>query len=409
MGREPRLSIAEIISYFNLQKIVYQILDLQSDFCVFATEQNLATNKIMMELGGTIKIAGIIGEEKNKFKSSLDFKEALVKIIIKKLQAEQKNRKIFFGLSFYNTKNSRFAFNKKLSLSLGLEIKKGLEKNNINSRLVTSRDIALSSVTVKLNKLLSQRGAEIIYANGKEKIWLAKTLAVQPFEEFGERDFGRPERDARSGMIPPKLAKIMINLAKTPKTEAILDPFCGSGTIISEAAIMEYQKISGSDISAAAISNTRKNIIWLKEKYNINIQSINIEQCDATKLHTCFPKNSVAAIITEPFLGPPLKIKEKPELIKKIIAYLTELYSKVLQQFSEILKPGGTIVMIFPIIHGENYLPLEKIITGLPLTISPLLPIEFQNKLTQRQTLVYARPEQRVKREIVRFMKKELG
>ena len=88
------------------------------------------------------------------------------------------------------------------------------------------------------------------------------TKAIQPIESLGERDFGRPYRDAKSGMLPPKLAMMMINLAGQSLGATILDPFCGSGTILMEAATIGYTNLMGSDISPKAIDDTRQNFAW---------------------------------------------------------------------------------------------------------------------------------------------------
>ena len=93
---------------------------------------------------------------------------------------------------------------------------------------------------------------------------------MQPFKDLSRLDFGRPARDDFSGMLPPKLAQIMINLAQVQNPEAlIIDPFCGSGTILSEALLMGYKDLLGSDISPKAIADTYKNISWIKDLYKI--------------------------------------------------------------------------------------------------------------------------------------------
>ena len=95
-------------------------------------------------------------------------------------------------------------------------------------------------------------------AGGGQQFSLAQTEAVQPFEQFSARDFGRPGRDDLSGMLPPKLAIIMINLAQTPLNSILLDPFCGSGTILSEAVLLGYTNLIGTDISEKAIADSKK-------------------------------------------------------------------------------------------------------------------------------------------------------
>jgi tRNA G10 N-methylase Trm11 len=59
------------------------------------------------------------------------------------------------------------------------------------------------------------------------------------------------------GMLPPKLARMMINLTKN--NTAIYDPFCGLGTVLIEALHMGRIHILASDISEAMVSATEKN------------------------------------------------------------------------------------------------------------------------------------------------------
>ena len=146
------------------------------------------------------------------------------------------------------------------------------------------------------------------------------TRSVQPFDEFSRRDYGRPNRDPRSGMLPPKLAQIMINLSRTQKTATLLDPFCGSGTIIQEALLMGYTQVIGSDISQSAVENTKTNLAWLKLK----AQQLIVSNVAALAKHV--PAQSIDAVVTEPYLGPPLLGNVPLEHIKNTLHTLAALY-----------------------------------------------------------------------------------
>ena len=385
LGREPLISTAELFSVLKKQKINFTLKAWQKPFCVIETDQKISPASLMNKLGGTIKISEILTTCK-KQKMNSDGLGAVLSFLKNKGELE---KKVFFGLSFYN-------FNKKnRNKNWGLEIKKNLTGQEIKSRLVTSREEALSSVTVKMNKLLSERGADIILAEDGEQIWLAVTLAVQPFEEWSERDYGRPGRDAASGMLPPKLARIMLNLTNLNETAAILDPFCGSGTILTEAWLIDFKNIFGSDLSPKAVADSQKNLTWAKAQAQVKV-------CDATKLTTCYQKNFFDAIITEPYLGPPLKGKETTQQISQITNELEKLYFTSLQQFSQILKPGGEIVMVWPIILNQK-LNLQKKLEELPLQLVPLL--SKTSWFEEQKSLIYSRPDQLIKREIVKIKK----
>jgi 2-polyprenyl-3-methyl-5-hydroxy-6-metoxy-1,4-benzoquinol methylase len=102
-------------------------------------------------------------------------------------------------------------------------------------------------------------------------------MFVQDIEAYGARDQARPARDARVGMLPPKLAQTIINLAAgRPETRMdkhwdsadglgrfmVLDPFCGTGVILQEALLMGYS-VYGSDIEPRMAEYTKKNLQWL--------------------------------------------------------------------------------------------------------------------------------------------------
>ena len=72
----------------------------------------------------------------------------------------------------------------------------------------------------------------------------------------------------------PKLARTMVNLLHPAKT--ITDPFCGTGTILVEAALMKLHPI-GYDIDPQMISLSKKNLKHQKLKAKL-------KQADATKI-----------------------------------------------------------------------------------------------------------------------------
>ena len=83
----------------------------------------------------------------------------------------------------------------------------------------------------------------------------------------------RPARDAKVGMLPPKLAQILINLCgPLPQDSTILDPFCGTGVVLQEALLMGYHAY-GTDLSERMVEYSKKNLIWLK-----NIKIANTEE-----------------------------------------------------------------------------------------------------------------------------------
>jgi len=376
LGREPMLSAAEIAAVLSLKNI--KITPTDKILRVVAPKETPA--ELIKKLGGTVRI----GQE-----LSVGLKLEQLKETIKKELLGHEN-KVNFGISWLGQESEP------IIKKLGLTIKKELRAENISARYVPSEGDMLNAATIKGNKLID-KGFEFLICQDEDGYGLAKTLAIQPFAEFSERDYGRPGRDNLSGMLPPKLAMMMINLAEVNKKNAVLDPFCGSGTILSEAMLLGYTNLTGSDISEKAIKDTKINLDWLNKELN----KVKLFTADATEISKQIKSNSVNSIITEPYLGQPRKGNEPKDQIEQQATELKQLYLASLKEFYKILKPGGQIVFIVPcfkIREGwvrviKNEVEIEKI----GFTFNPLLP--------NCNFLRYWRPGQFVGREVWRFKK----
>jgi len=413
LGQNPALSLAEIQSRLSLKNIDYRVKAVEPVFLVIETAAVIRPQAWIKQLGGTIKI-GRLGPDK-----SLNLK-ACLKIVLNPKPFFDIKKKLYFGFSFYGTdKKKRQEFSRQIK-KLAIDLKKILKKENIKSRWVVSHEPVLSSVVVKKNRLLEQ-GAEIVVLSG-EKNYLGWTAAVQPFEELSFRDYQKPRRDILEGILPPKLAQIMINLAEV-KDGLILDPFCGTGTIISEAILMGYDDLICSDLKKSAVSNARENINWLLEKENLPQLKGQIQYLvsDVKKLNQSFQskagrplaerKEKIEAIISEPYLGPLLKGGEGIKKIQSIAGELSDLYLEAFKIFKKILNKSGRVVIIFPVFQADYqnlFLPVLDKIKELGFKQKPLLSKEFSKldfiRTTERGTLVYSRPNQRVQREIIKFI-----
>ncbi len=346
-----------------------KILSRRDNVLILETKEGFEPKELMEKLGGTIKIGRIAESGYGA--------EDIAKLIMDNISDHE--GKSYFGISFYD--NSLYKKHK----NLGAEVKKYFKEQGVSVRWVVSRDKALSSVVVKKNKLVSDRGAEICLLPGAIGI----TQAIQEFEDYSRRDYGRPARDSRSGMIPPKLAKMMINLAGQKYDKKLLDPFCGSGTILAEALLMGYEDVMGSDKSEKAVSDSEANLDWLgkeAEVFNVDVRSLS-KRIEA---------NSIDAIITEPYLGPPLRCGEKESEIRKNINELESLYAASFQEFKKVLKEGGKVVIIFPVFKYNG----KEINLNM---MGSVRKIGFER--LNKERLLYARPDQRVMREIIIFVK----
>lgn len=406
LGNNPTLSIAEIVCVLSAKIKKQNIKVLSQDIFIVEFNKKIDTGLVQKQLGGTIKIGQIVSTF--KIDDIENTKHVLIMQLVKLLP--QAFSKVYFGFSIYGRK-----VNVK---QLALAVKEKLKQQGIASRWVVSKESVLSSVVVQKNKLLTQ-GAEFVLFIEKDQIRGGKTLSCQEFEQYSFYDFSRPYRAIEKGMIPPKLAKIMINLSGVDKKSVLLDPFCGSGTILQQALLMGHTNVVGTDIDKKAIDNTKRNLKWLVKNKELRMKSeelsVTIQTCDVRKLDKKIVPQSVDAIITEPYLGP-LQIKN----FKQEIKILSDLYISAFKSFKKVLKPDGRVVIIFPVFSAKgesasggsiknklHFLPILDTLKKIGWQIQMPLPQYLLDnpviKITSRRSIIYSRPNQKVLREILIF------
>lgn len=285
-------------------------------------------------------------------------------------------------------------------------VKKSLREKGIHANFMNNNMQNVSSVFA-FKQGLANSGANLYVIDiGENKVALGVSRAMQDFEKYSKRDYSKPFRDARVGMLPPKLSQIMINLAagKEIKKMCIYDPFCGTGTTLMEALLMGANAI-GSDQNEVLVKGANENLEWLKKNFAINPQlKFRVFQKDATQIsHTDIDCGKVA-IASEPNLGPPLSIFPEQKNLDKIIANLSVLYLGFFENLARVVPAGTPIVFIFPVWCKK----------GIQIRISDMIIDKIESfgysKTTfvplQKTSLIYDRPDQTVGREIVRFVKK---
>ncbi len=193
------------------------------------------------------------------------------------------------------------------------------------------------------------------------------TSAVQDFEDWSKRDFGRPWRDAKRGMMPPKLSRMMVNIAVGvdpgigPVT--LLDPFCGSGTILMEAFMIGIKNLVASDIDSRAVLNSGNNLRWVFDLVGTK-PKLKLQESSAANLRNFLPPGSVDFIVTEPFLGKNRTGHESRKEAQEIVDRLTAMYRESFSALKPLLKKGGKLVVALPVHYVDEQpfeLPIDKI------------------------------------------------
>ena len=314
--------------------------------------------------------------------------------------------KLSFGISVYGTGADHInvsSLGHELKRLLGERAATGQDKQS--ARFVTSQVNPLSSVIVRTQKLLGAKGCElIIVANDSSNVTIGVTIAAQNFIEYGRRDAGRPSRNINRGMLPPKVAQILLNLACLHPGDTVLDPFCGTGTILQEALMLGAGKVIGRDSDASAITESETNLAWLKSRVTAPVGAWEVYQHDARQPDPRLKSESVDVIAKETYLGP-LRPPHRLEQQRALMAELGLLYRQSLTQIATYLKSGSRIAMIVPVIGTQSAASLTAMQNFSPLklqTINILPPALAQRfGVLPGQPLVYQRPGQTVGRAVV--------
>ncbi|MFH1429965.1 MAG: DNA methyltransferase [Candidatus Uhrbacteria bacterium] len=400
LGREPHLSVAEIAAV--LPDALWSTAQLGGEVLVLDVPDDVDISALMERLGGTTKIGVVLDSI-----AALDA-TSLAPHILHFAKAEGKIR---FGCSIYSIDagEKRIARIRQRLSAVARELKALLRDAGRSARHVTSREQTLSSVTISQEKLLPhQGGIEFLVLVANDTILLARTMAIQPFWEWSKRDYGRPGRDAQSGMLPPKLARMMLNLARIPDGESVLDPFCGSGTILTEALRLGYPRIWGLDVSEKAVADSRENVVWEAEHSNATSE-VTVVHGDVREFGTSIDAR-VRAIVTEPYLGPShgLTGAAGAKRVPTIVGELRALYVHAFEEFARALTDNGRIVFIVPTFHvaGADFtISIDDDVQRLGFVRINPFPEHFRNHrlLLDREHLPYAREQQVVTRNILIF------
>lgn len=132
---------------------------------------------------------------------------------------------------------------------------------------------------------------------------------------------GRAEE--REGALRPTVANAMVHLAGEPDG-VLLDPCCGSGTILREAA--EYGwKVRGFDIDPEAVRITRHNV------HSVVADTGDVRQLD-------MEDGSVSACVSNLPFGKQYAVQGE----------MTTWLRQALAEISRVTRPGGRVVLLAP-------------------------------------------------------------
>jgi tRNA G10 N-methylase Trm11 len=375
-GRKWELSFSELNTVLNVSKIVFEWVSVDETVFVLESSKDIDLKEIFSRLGGFVKCGIIVGDSFN---------------FIKKFATESHEGKINFALSGYSQMSANELFR------LGMEVKSFFKESGLSSRYVSKRkDTITSAPLIDKNKVL-ESGFELNLFDYKKKKEWGRTVLLQDYEGFSKRDYGRPNPNKQKGMLPPKLARIMVNLAGLEEGKTIWDPFCGSGTVLQESLLLGYRSV-GSDSDEKSIEESQQNLEWLAENFDVD-KDFDVFRHDAT--HPLDKEITFDAIVTEPYIGPVLRNVPKDERIDNIISVVTSLYRNFLLNLAKTSDFNGRIVIVVPGYKSEKGwkdVNIKDIMTDAYKDLTP--------DISDGKNLHWDRPNSIIRRQIKILSKK---
>lgn len=406
LGRQPALGIAELESLYGVEKIQpvgekAAVADV--DPCLLAFDR----------LGGSVKFCKLLTSLDTT--SWKEIEKFLVQVSPGHSQ-QMPEGKMRLGLSVIGLDVSL----KQLEAS-GLTVKKAIKKTGRNVRLVPNKSPELNTAQILHNQLTGPTGWELVFIRDGDKTIVAQTVKVQDIEAYSRRDRERPKRDTKVGMLPPKLAQIIINLGAGQLPEeklqnicdipagepvprrvldkTVLDPFCGTGVILQEALLMGYDAY-GSDLEERMVEYSRHNLEWLEKLYDFQ-QEVPLETGDATD--HLWKQTHIDFLASETYLGRPFTARPDPEILNQNASDCNLIIKKFLQSIHNQLAPGTRLCLAVPAWQTRpgqfKSLPLIDQIDDLGYN-----RVSFEH--VRDEDLTYYRPDQIVARQLLVITRK---
>ena len=344
LGRQPALGLAELESLFGsqaLRLILPNVAELSR-----SVEPQLFTR-----LGGSIKMARLLNKQE-----TTDWQTGFSALTAKAGEhaAMLPKGKLTVGISAYGYNVAPKAVNAS-ALSLKKVIRAGDSGRSV--RIVPNNNTKeLNSAQVLHNNLLGSHGWELLFIRDGRDMIMAQTTALQDIEAYAARDQMRPKRDAQVGMLPPKLAQILINLAgnnvipdkmsempEGSRLSRLLDPFCGTGVVLQEALLMGFDTY-GTDLEARMIEYSETNLDWLTKR-RTTAGAYTTEVGDATSYHW---QGTFDLIATESYLGRPFSSTPSPEVLNTVMNNVDTIHKKFLRNVAAQTKPGFRMCVAAP-------------------------------------------------------------
>ena len=305
------------------------------------TTGNIAAQ--LNKLGGTQKAAWVlwVGQKPATFGQ---LPELLTQLLAKNLPNESKS---IVAINFYGSVAQN-------AQQLRRALKRSLKEQKKPVKLAGDLRKSFYNSATSL-KVLSKNGYEFNVTEHNNLLVVSKTFWVQDFRLWQRVDIDRPFRDMRVGMLPSKLARIMLNLARLKKGDAFWDPFAGLGTTLMQAQLLGIYAF-GSDVDREILKKAEENIKWLLKTGLVPEINYRLFEFDVLKnprynkvLRQVIRRGRFDAIVTEGYLGEPKTrvFKNKAQALAQW-RKISLLYKALFKNLLPTLRVGGRLVVSLP-------------------------------------------------------------
>lgn len=374
LGRQPPLGMAELERIYG-DKHVRWFSDCTATISVETFD--------FERLGGSQKAGRV------RLELSGDWQRISRQIVTNYSEAWRSHEgKITLGISAYGFKAAPRDVQK-----MGIILKQKLKSHGVSLRIIPNAEAALNTATSHHNKLgLSNNHVELLIVRASSgKVIVAESVGAQNITALAARDQARPKTDAFVGMLPPKLARMMVNMAAPNLAHGtIIDPFCGTGVVLQEAALLGLNAY-GTDLSEKMVDYSRQNLDWLTGKYQL-ATTVTIEQGDAM---THRWKSPIDAVVAETYLGQPFSAPPSPAKLVEVRGNCNHIITEFLRNIHPQLATGTPLCIAVPAWRDSagqiTHLPFISSLDHLGYTQVTLSAVQPEQLLYYRESQVVAR------------------
>jgi tRNA G10 N-methylase Trm11 len=196
-------------------------------------------------------------------------------------------------------------------------------------------------------RVLTREAIDIVAFPYHEGFGIGPTAWVPDSASMRQRGTRKPVPHSDIA-LSPRLARTLINLAGLKPGQTVLDPFCGSGTILIEAYGKSLRCL-GMDSRASRVQEARENIRW--SVGGVTDRGYDIRKGDARDLRRMLRGTKVDAIVTEPLLLPRLEARPKTSTARAMVEESAEIYNDALASIADSIDSEGRIIVVVPIVQ----------------------------------------------------------